>query len=114
MMAECRFVACTAGFESLAEAAWLGKPLFLVPVENHIEQQINAVDAARAGLGVTDTSFNLDRLAELPERLDNSGYRAWLNRADSLLLRTLDRVAASVQAAPSDLVHLKSEVSKPA
>jgi len=114
MMAECKFVACTAGFESLAEAAWLGKPLFLVPVENHIEQQINAVDAARAGLGVTDTSFNLDRLAELPERLDNSGYRAWLNRADSLLLRTLDQVAASVQAAPSDLLHLKAEVSKPA
>ena len=72
MMAECKYVACTAGFESLAEAAWLGKPLFLVPVENHIEQQINAVDATRMGIGVADTSFNLDRLAELPERLDNA------------------------------------------
>jgi uncharacterized protein (TIGR00661 family) len=114
MMAECKFVACTAGFESLAEAAWLGKPLFLVPVENHIEQQINAVDATRAGIGIADTSFNLDRLAELPERLDNSAYRAWLNRAGSLLLRTLDEAAASAHAAPGDLLHLKEEVSKPA
>jgi hypothetical protein len=46
MMAECRHVVCTAGFESVSEAAWLGKPLFLVPVENHVEQQVNALDAA--------------------------------------------------------------------
>ena len=56
MMAECKYVACTAGFESLSEAAWLGKPMFLVPVENHVEQQINAIDATRLGLGVTETS----------------------------------------------------------
>ena len=91
MMAECKYVACTAGFESLSEAAYLGKPLFLVPVENHVEQQINAIDAARSGLGVTDKSFNLDRLRELPERLDNWKFCAWLNRADSVLLQTLDR-----------------------
>jgi uncharacterized protein (TIGR00661 family) len=115
MMAECRFVACTAGFESLAEAAWLGKPLFLVPVENHIEQQINAVDATRAGLGVSDTSFNLDRLAELPARLDNSDYRAWVSRADTLLLRTLEEtVAKSHPAAPRGLFHLGAQASKAA
>jgi hypothetical protein len=32
MMAASRGVACTAGFESLNEAAWLGKPLLVVPV----------------------------------------------------------------------------------
>jgi uncharacterized protein (TIGR00661 family) len=69
MMAECRQVVCTAGFESVSEAAWLGKPLFLVPVENHVEQQANAIDAEQFGLGLAETSFNLDRLAELPERL---------------------------------------------
>ncbi len=114
MMAECKFVACTAGFESLAEAVWLGKPLFLVPVENHIEQQINAVDAVRAGLGVTDTSFNLDRLSELPDRLDTSEYRAWIKRADSLLLRTLEQAAASKQPAPDSIFHLEAGASKTA
>jgi uncharacterized protein (TIGR00661 family) len=114
MMAECKFVACTAGFESLAEAAWLGKPLFLVPVENHIEQQINAIDATRIGLGVADTSFNLDRLAELPERLDNSGYCAWLNRAQSLFLSALDQAAAKPEAAPAKIFDLRVEPSKAA
>ena len=114
MMAECKFVACTAGFESLAEAAWLGKPLFLVPVENHIEQEINAVDAVRAGLGVADTSFNLDRLSELPDRLENSEYRAWLNRADSLLLGALEQSAAKSEATRDDIFHVEAEASKAA
>jgi uncharacterized protein (TIGR00661 family) len=101
MMAESKYVACTAGFESLAEAAWLGKPLFLVPVENHIEQHINAIDASRAGIGVADTSFNLDRLAELPERLDTATYRAWQNRSSNLLLRTLERVVPQETEVPA-------------
>lgn len=114
LMAECKYVACTAGFESLAEAAWLGKPLFLVPVENHIEQQVNAVDATRMGIGVADTSFNLDRLAELPERLDNAAYRAWLKRADSILLQTLEHVATKHHSAPSNVIHLSEEAPKTA
>ncbi len=105
MMAECKYVACTAGFESLGEAAWLGKPLFLVPVEGHIEQEINAIDATRMGIGVAETSFNLDRLAELPDRLDNAVYRAWLNRADSLLLDAIERAVAGANAEPSRHPH---------
>ena len=36
MMAGCRGVACTAGFESVCEAAYFGKPLLMVPIENHV------------------------------------------------------------------------------
>lgn len=112
MMAECKFVACTAGFESVCEAAYLGKPLFLMPVENHVEQQINAIDATRIGLGVADKSFNLDRLAELPDRLDNAAFRAWLNRADSLLLATLERAVHGAPAKSPPLFHLNARESK--
>jgi uncharacterized protein (TIGR00661 family) len=97
MMAACKYVACTAGFESLAEAAWLGKPLFLVPVEKHIEQQINAIDAVKMGLGVADKGFNLDRLAELPDRLDTAKFHAWINGAEAILLQTLDRAVHGTQ-----------------
>lgn len=100
LMAQCRYVACTAGFESLCEAAYLGKPLFLVPVENHIEQQINALDATRIGWGITDSRFNLDRLVELPDRTDNARYRAWLHRADSILLRTTEDAVAGARKRP--------------
>jgi uncharacterized protein (TIGR00661 family) len=112
MMAECKCVVSTAGFESVCEAAWLGKPLFLVPVENHIEQQINALDAVRFGLGITDTSFNLDRLAELPPRLETASFRAWLGRADSLVLRTLEKAVHGEQHGDLEALHLEPEASK--
>jgi uncharacterized protein (TIGR00661 family) len=108
MMADCKYVACTAGFESLAEAAYLGKPLFLVPVENHVEQQVNAIDALKAGIGVADKSFNLDRLAELPNRLDNGKYLAWLGRAESIFLETLERAVRQPEGGLARHAHLKA------
>ena len=114
MMAECKYVACTAGFESVSEAAYLGKPLFLVPVENHVEQRINAIDATRIGFGVADSSFNLDRLGELPERLDNAKFRAWLNRAGLVLLQTLDQVVEATRSEQLHMLKLEASQSKAA
>lgn len=90
MMAECRQVVCTAGFESVSEAAWLGKPLFLVPVENHVEQQVNALDAQQFGIGLAGKSFALDRLAELPDRLPVEKFRNWVSRAPEKLMAAIE------------------------
>ena len=49
-MAGCRAVICTAGFETVCESAFLGKPVMIIPSRNHFEQLCNAVDARRAGL----------------------------------------------------------------
>lgn len=59
-MAGCKAYATTAGFESICEAMYLGKPVLMVPA--HIEQECNAYDAARAGAGIVSDSFELDRL----------------------------------------------------
>lgn len=99
MMAQCRHVVCTAGFESVSEAAWLGKPLFLVPVENHVEQQVNALDAQQFGIGIAETSFNLDRLKELPDNLPTEKFRHWVNRASEKLLQVIDHATATNGAA---------------
>jgi uncharacterized protein (TIGR00661 family) len=98
MMAECRHVVCTAGFESVSEAAWLGKPVFLVPVENHVEQQVNAIDAEQFGLGLAEKSFNLDRLAELPDRLPTEKIRAWMDCAPQKLLAAIDHAVGQKSA----------------
>lgn len=90
MMAQCRHVVCTAGFESVSEAAWLGKPLFLVPVENHVEQQVNAIDAQQFGIGLAEKSFNLDRLAELPERLPTEKFHRWMSCASEKLFQAIE------------------------
>ena len=94
MMAGCRNVVCTAGFESVSEAAWLGKPLLVVPVENHIEQQLNAMEAQQIGLGVADASFNLDRLAELPDRLPTERFHAWMGRGPQKLFLAIEQATA--------------------
>jgi len=93
MMAACKQVVCTAGFESLCEAAYLGKPLFMIPVENHVEQQVNAQDAVQSRLGITDSTFNLDRLAELPPKLDNAAFREWMKKSEGILLRAIESAA---------------------
>ena len=59
-MAGCKAYATTAGFESVCEAMYLGKPLLMVPA--HIEQDCNAYDAARTGAGVISDEFDLERL----------------------------------------------------
>ncbi|MGE0552389.1 MAG: glycosyltransferase family protein [Gemmatimonadales bacterium] len=89
LMAGCRAVVCTAGFESVSEALWLGKPLFLVPVEHHVEQALNAVEAERLGLGIADRSFALDRLTELPAEVQSEPFRRWVATAEACLDRVI-------------------------
>jgi uncharacterized protein (TIGR00661 family) len=49
-MASCRGVLCGAGFETPAEALFLGKKLMVIPMHNQFEQQYNA--AALKAMGV--------------------------------------------------------------
>ena len=109
MMAESRGVACTAGFESLNEAAWFGKPLLVVPVENHIEQYLNALDAQRAGLALAAQRFDLTPLLRPWKARNLEAYRDWLRQGGANLLSVLEaaahqpvrRLAPAVTAAPS-------------
>ena len=47
---DCRGLIATSGFESVAEAAVLGKPTVVIPLKNHLEQELNARDALRERL----------------------------------------------------------------
>ena len=52
MMSRARGLASTAGFESVCEAMYLGKPVLMVPVKGHFEQFCNSRDAFKAGAGI--------------------------------------------------------------
>jgi uncharacterized protein (TIGR00661 family) len=95
LMASCRGVACTAGFESVSEAAYLGKPLLLVPVENHFEQYVNACDAEQTGIGLRDTSFQLSRLLNADNRQASLKFRQWVDQAEAIAMRAIEAVAGS-------------------
>lgn len=88
-MAGCRAYATTAGFESVCEAMYLGKPLLMVPA--HIEQDCNAYDAARTGAGIVSDEFDLGRLLKFSEgyRPDEK-FRYWVQSGEWRILRHLE------------------------
>jgi uncharacterized protein (TIGR00661 family) len=83
-MTHCAGLISTAGFESVAEAMYLGKPVMMVPVPNHIEQMINAHDGELSGAGVKASNFNLDIFhAYLPKHTSvQSSYQHWVHQAN--------------------------------
>lgn len=88
-MAGCKAYASTAGFESVCEAMYLGKPILMVPA--HIEQECNAYDAVRNGAGVADEDFNLERLLKFAETYrPNPDFVRWTQSAGSVILDELE------------------------
>lgn len=111
LMAECRGVVCTAGFESISEAAYLGKPLLMVPVENHLEQFINARDAQRNGLGIVDSKFALSRLLNQVVSAPAQPFQEWVNQAETILVAAVER---AVFAKSSNRASGESRISQTA
>jgi uncharacterized protein (TIGR00661 family) len=82
----CRRLICTAGFDAVAEAFYLGVPVFLIPSEDHFEQYCNALDASRTSL-----AFHLERITDLSdvvfEPANNAPFRSWSARVDAIFLK---------------------------
>jgi uncharacterized protein (TIGR00661 family) len=79
-MACCRGLITTAGFDTVAEAAYVGVPLAVVPVKNHFEQRCNSMDVERSGLGVASDVISAGLVRQMKE-IDNVSYRQWVDRA---------------------------------
>jgi uncharacterized protein (TIGR00661 family) len=94
MMARCRGFVSTAGFESVAEARYLGKPVQVVPVAGHFEQRCNAHDVVRAGAGCWTPRFTLDPMrmltADPPD--PDASFRRWVDRGQGRMVRVIEEV----------------------
>ncbi len=91
-MATCRGYITTAGFESVCEALYLGKPVLMIPA--HVEQQINAADAESVGAGGTAERFDLSLLEGVIERYsaDTEVFREWVHSAEERFLEALTKI----------------------
>ncbi|MDR2058490.1 MAG: glycosyltransferase [Dysgonamonadaceae bacterium] len=88
-MAGCKAYATTAGFESVCEAIYLGKPVLMVPT--HIEQDCNAYEISLAGGGIVDNAFNLDILLHyIPEYKENNEFRAWIQESEFIWMKAFE------------------------
>jgi uncharacterized protein (TIGR00661 family) len=82
-------IICTAGFETLAEAIYLNKPLVVIPSKGHFEQYCNAADALRTGAAIIAKSFEID---ELPVNKVNPAHTQlvnWIIEAEEIILKCL-------------------------
>jgi len=93
MMSKCSSFSSTAGFESICEAMYLGKPIMMVPTYGHFEQACNALDGSIAGAGFKSDTFNLTAMLEyIPKYKDISfEFRKWADSSKSLFLNLLTR-----------------------
>ena len=91
-MAGCKAYASTAGFESVCEAMYLGKPILMVPA--HIEQECNAFDAMQNGAGIIDHNFNLSNLLRFSQNYKpNRLFVEWVKSAEYIILNEIERFA---------------------
>ncbi|MEB2775966.1 glycosyltransferase family protein [Algoriphagus sp. D3-2-R+10] len=80
-MAACKGLVSTAGFESICEAMYLGKPVMVIPVAGQYEQACNALDTAYSGAGIASENFDfakLDKVIQANFITDNS-FQDWVS-----------------------------------
>lgn len=90
-MGGCKGYLTTAGFESICEAMYMGKPTLMVPVSGHYEQVCNALDAKKVGAGISSDVFDLELLLNyLPRYRDvRQSFHTWCSQAEEIFLKHL-------------------------
>lgn len=100
-LAGCRAYVGSAGFESLCEAHYLGKPILAVPTEGQFEQTLNAWDAQRCGVARPGSYEDLDDFWSKPAQPDPTRvrhFRAWVDRAPEILVAAIEQTARGVSS----------------
>lgn len=89
-MAGCKAYATTAGFESVCEAMYMGKPVLMVPT--HIEQECNAFESSNTGAGIVSDDFDLKKLLDfVPKYEENAEFKVWAGEAEKQIIEALEQ-----------------------
>jgi uncharacterized protein (TIGR00661 family) len=92
LLRDCKLYVATAGFESISEAAYLQKNIFMVPTVNHYEQSCNALDAKRAGLAQSDSSFNIDPNKIAGQSiLAKQTFKKWVDNNSTIIISVVTK-----------------------
>ena len=88
LMASCKGLITTAGFDSAAEAACHGIPLAVIPSHNHFEQRCNGTDITAKGIGVSVSRIDQGILEKMKPK-DAREYRAWVDQAGDTIINSM-------------------------
>ncbi|MFA6923439.1 MAG: glycosyltransferase family protein [Bacteroidales bacterium] len=94
LLSRCKGLVTTAGFDIICETMYLGKPAFMVPVENQFEQFCNSIDAHRANAGICDNKFDISKFIKFINsyKNNNSEYRQWVEGSIDIVMREIESV----------------------
>jgi uncharacterized protein (TIGR00661 family) len=85
-LSSCSALISTAGFESVCEAMYLGKPVLMVPVKNHYEQHLNSVFFERFGAGIRSHFFDIDNLLKFTRSFKPAiGLIDWTDKGPAMI-----------------------------
>lgn len=85
-MAACKILLTTAGFESIAEAMYLNKPVLCVPVKGHFEQFCNSRDVAFSGAGGYSDTFDPGLIQSVLKNFSVNGkFEVWYRTQTNIL-----------------------------
>ena len=91
LLANCKAYAAAAGFESICEAMYLGKPILMV--SEHIAHDCNAHEAIRMGAGIAASSFDLDKLLQFSVSYQiNKKFLFWARSSERCILQEIEEV----------------------
>lgn len=108
-LSSCKALASTAGFETIAEAMYMGKPVLMVPVEGHYEQYCNARDARRSGAGIHAKKFTLTKLVNymMFHQVNIERFRQWVDSGNMRILGALNSLFPDDHAGGAPVVEKK-------
>jgi uncharacterized protein (TIGR00661 family) len=89
LMASCRGLISTAGFDAAAEAAYHGIPLAVIPAQNHYEQKCNGADITTKGIGVAVKQINRVCLEKM-KPYGNRAYKKWVDLAGEQIIKCIE------------------------
>ncbi|MBN2854496.1 hypothetical protein JXK06_03130 [Patescibacteria group bacterium] len=88
----CKAYISTAGFDSIAEAAYLGKRIMMVPTKNHFEQEHNAIDAERAKIALKAKDFDLSLINNCSQEKFSGleKYKSWHDKNEDKIIELIE------------------------
>ncbi|HLW66346.1 MAG TPA: glycosyltransferase family protein [Gemmataceae bacterium] len=92
LMARCNGIVATAGYQTLCEAMYLGKPILVVPVANHYEQFCNAFECPAIGAGLGAAHFDLSAFLEYLPKHKPAPFREWVAQAPQRIVQAIESV----------------------
>lgn len=96
LMSKCGALLSTAGYESICEAHFLGKPVMVIPVARHYEQFVNANEVERLSIGIWHHEMDVARcLQKLANTVIHEPNKAWLSQGAPAIMQHLQDAATS-------------------